>query len=108
MFDVGTLHLVNQTHAGLCVSAKSCLHYRAATIFVAFTVLFFIFFPPQILILDEATAAIDTETDHLIQETICSAFGSCTTLIIAHRLNTVMSCSRIMVLDSGQVCINAT
>uniref|UniRef100_A0A665W8X8 ATP-binding cassette sub-family C member 5 n=1 Tax=Echeneis naucrates TaxID=173247 RepID=A0A665W8X8_ECHNA len=60
----------------------------------------------KVLILDEATAAIDTETDRLIQETIRCAFGSCTTLIIAHRLNTVMSCSRVMVLDNGQVCIN--
>uniref|UniRef100_A0A665WA58 ATP-binding cassette sub-family C member 5 n=1 Tax=Echeneis naucrates TaxID=173247 RepID=A0A665WA58_ECHNA len=57
----------------------------------------------KVLILDEATAAIDTETDRLIQETIRCAFGSCTTLIIAHRLNTVMSCSRVMVLDNGQV-----
>uniref|UniRef100_A0A8C6TD02 Si:ch211-221f10.2 n=1 Tax=Neogobius melanostomus TaxID=47308 RepID=A0A8C6TD02_9GOBI len=57
----------------------------------------------KILILDEATAAIDTETDRLIQETIRSAFGSCTTLIIAHRLNTVMNCSRVMVLDKGQI-----
>lgn len=62
----------------------------------------------KILILDEATAAIDTETDRLIQETIRSAFGSCTTFIIAHRLNTVMSSSRVMVLDNGQVCINET
>uniref|UniRef100_A0A8D3AKW7 ATP-binding cassette sub-family C member 5 n=1 Tax=Scophthalmus maximus TaxID=52904 RepID=A0A8D3AKW7_SCOMX len=60
----------------------------------------------KILILDEATAAIDTETDRLIQETIRREFGSCTTLIIAHRLNTVMSCSRVMVLENGQVCIN--
>lgn len=57
----------------------------------------------KILILDEATAAIDTETDRLIQETIRSAFGSCTTLIIAHRLNTVMNCNRVMVLDNGQI-----
>uniref|UniRef100_A0AAQ6AM37 ATP-binding cassette sub-family C member 5 n=1 Tax=Amphiprion ocellaris TaxID=80972 RepID=A0AAQ6AM37_AMPOC len=57
----------------------------------------------KILILDEATAAIDTETDRLIQETIRCAFGSCITLIIAHRLNTVMSCSRVMVLDNGQI-----
>ncbi|XP_078116374.1 ATP-binding cassette sub-family C member 5 isoform X2 [Sander vitreus] len=57
----------------------------------------------KILILDEATAAIDNETDRLIQKTIRCAFGSCTTLIIAHRLNTVMSCSRVMVLDNGQI-----
>lgn len=57
----------------------------------------------QILILDEATAAIDTETDRLIQETLRCVFGSCTTLVIAHRLNTVMNCSRVMVLDKGQV-----
>uniref|UniRef100_A0A9J8AGT6 ATP-binding cassette sub-family C member 5 n=1 Tax=Cyprinus carpio carpio TaxID=630221 RepID=A0A9J8AGT6_CYPCA len=57
----------------------------------------------KILLLDEATAAIDTETDRLIQDTIRTSFSGCTSLVIAHRLNTVLNCDRIMVLDQGQV-----
>ncbi|XP_019419120.1 PREDICTED: ABC transporter C family member 2-like isoform X3 [Lupinus angustifolius] len=57
----------------------------------------------KVLVLDEATAAVDVRTDALIQKTIRQEFQSCTMLIIAHRLNTIIDCNRILLLDDGRV-----
>ena len=56
-----------------------------------------------VLILDEATSAVDTETEREIQEAIQKIAGSCTLIVIAHRLSTVKRADSILVLEDGEV-----
>uniref|UniRef100_A0ABI0P185 ATP binding cassette subfamily C member 13 n=1 Tax=Bos taurus TaxID=9913 RepID=A0ABI0P185_BOVIN len=57
----------------------------------------------KILILDEATASIDFETDNLVQTTVRKEFSDCTILTIAHRLHSIIDSDRVLVLDSGRI-----
>ena len=89
---------VRERGAGLSVGEKQLIAFARA---VAFN-------PPLLLVLDEATANIDTETEWLIQQALARLMEGRTSVVIAHRLSTIREVDRIVVLHKGRVVESGT
>ena len=83
---------VAERGAGLSVGQKQLLAFARA-----------LAHHPKLLVLDEATSSVDTETELLIQEALGQLMKDRTSLIIAHRLSTIQNCDRIIVLHKGEI-----
>ena len=83
---------VRERGAGLSVGQKQLISFARA-----------LAFDPTILILDEATSSIDTETEQLIQQAVDRVMKGRTSMVVAHRLSTIQKCDRIMVFHHGEL-----
>lgn len=63
---------------------------------------------PKILLLDEATSSLDSENERLVQKAISNLRDNCSTLVIAHRISTIVNADEIIVLDKGQIIDKGT
>src|SRR5947209_13630820 len=83
---------VRERGAGLSVGQKQLISFARA-----------LAFDPALLILDEATSSIDTETEQLIQQAIERVLRDRTSLVVAHRLSTIQRADKIIVLHHGEI-----
>jgi ATP-binding cassette subfamily B protein len=60
-------------------------------------------YDPRILVLDEATSSIDTETEEMVQQAISKMMSNRTAIVIAHRLSTIQKADKIIVLEKGEI-----
>jgi ABC-type multidrug transport system fused ATPase/permease subunit len=67
-----------------------------------------LFTSPKLLILDEATSALDGETEALISQTIKKLKGSCTVILIAHRLSSVINADKVIFMENGKITAEGT
>jgi ATP-binding cassette subfamily B protein len=65
-------------------------------------------YDPQVLLLDEATASIDTETEILVERAIAKVLSNRTSIIIAHRLSTIQRADQILVMHKGRIIERGT
>jgi ABC-type multidrug transport system fused ATPase/permease subunit len=63
---------------------------------------------PRLLVLDEATSSLDTETEHAVTEVVASLHGTVTTVVIAHRLSTVLHANLVLYLEDGMLVSSGT
>ena len=63
---------------------------------------------PKIIILDEATSSLDTESESLIQKSLSELVKDRTTIVIAHRLSTIMQADQILVIEAGSIAERGT